>query len=64
MQSTKVYFNPQDLKALGVSYSWGHIKRLAKQGKIPPLLQRAPGAKYQLTQAHIDALTGRAAGAA
>jgi hypothetical protein len=55
----KQFYGPHDLKVLGVQYCWGHIKRLAKQGKIPPLVQRAPGCKYSLTHEHIAALTGR-----
>jgi hypothetical protein len=55
----KRFYGPQDLRDLGVQYCWAHIKRLAKRGKIPPLVQRAPGCKCSLTDEHIAALTGR-----
>jgi hypothetical protein len=57
------YYGPQDLRELGIQYSWGHIKRLARQGKIPSLVQRAPGCKCSLDNRHIAALTGRRNGA-
>jgi hypothetical protein len=53
------FYGPQDLRDLGIQYCWGHIKRLARQGKIPPLHQRAPGCKCSLGEEHIAALTGR-----
>lgn len=52
------FYGPQDLRDLGIPYCWGHIKRLAKQGKIPPLIQRAPGCKNSLDEEHIAALMG------
>jgi hypothetical protein len=58
MDAIRRYYTWRDLPELGIRYSKQHIRRLEKQGKIPPLLRRAPGCANYLTDRHIEALTG------
>jgi len=53
------FYTYSDLKAYGVPYSRQHIRRLEKEGKIPPMHRRAPGCKPLFTDKHVAALTGK-----